>query len=102
MTTTGTNKPSAAVDTSNVIPFPGARAAHKQPEKTESQTFSLPLRKALCRIKDIVLRFAHRPNRAGAQRKRGSSSASAAHHPQHHYAPVLDHRGRAIRERMSA
>ena len=46
------NKPSAAVDTSNVVPFPGARVAHKQPEKTESRTFSLRLRAALCRIRD--------------------------------------------------
>ena len=96
------NKPSAAVDTSNVVPFPGARVAHKQPEKTESRTFSLRLRAALCRIRDIVLRFAHRPNTAGVQRNCGSSGALAAHHPQHQHAPVLDHRGRAIRERISA
>ena len=41
------NKPSAAVDTSNVIPFPDRCAAHKHPEITESQTFSWPLRQAV-------------------------------------------------------
>ena len=103
MTTTDTNEPSPAVDTGNVIPFPDARAVHKNPEKTGSQTLSLPLRKALRGlIEDLVLRFARRPNTADVQRKRGSSSALAAYHPQHHHAPVLDHRGRAIRERMSA
>ncbi len=103
MTTIDTNnKPSAAVDTGNIIPFPGRRTTHEQPEKTESPTFSLPLRKALHRIEDMVLRFARRPNTAGVQHKRASSSALAAHHPQHRHAPVLDHRGRAIRERMSA
>ena len=96
------NKPSAAVDTSNVIPFPDRRAAHKQPEKPASWTFSLPLRQAVRKVKDAVLRFVRRANTVGKQRKRGSSSASAEHYPQHHNAPVLDHSGRAIRERMSA
>lgn len=102
MTTTDSNKPSGAVDTSNVIPFPDTRAAHKQPEKTESPTFSLPLRQALRRVKDIVLRLARHPNTAGVQPIRRSTSALAAHYPQRHDAQVLDHRRRAIRKRMSA
>ena len=96
------NKPSAAVDTSNIIPFPDRRAAHKQPENAESRTSSLPFRQALRRVNNMVLRLVRRPNTGGVQRKRGSNSALAAHYPQHHHAPVLDHRGRAIRERMSA
>ena len=96
------NKPSAAVDTTNVIPFPDRRAAHKQPEKTESRTFSLPLRQAVRKVKDAVLRLARRASTVRAQRKRGSKTAVAAHYAQHHQAPVQDHGDRAIRERLSA
>lgn len=102
MTTTEANKPSAAVDTSNVIPFPDRRTAHKQSEKTESRTVGLRLRQALRRVKAAVLRVARRANSVGAQRKRGSTTAAAAQYLQHHQAPVQDQRGRAIRERMSA
>ena len=102
MTTTDTNKPSANVEASNVIPFPDTRTARKQPEKIESRSCTLPLRQALRRVKDIVLCIARRPNRACVHRERGSTSALAAQHAKRHQTPVLDHRGRAIRERMSA
>ena len=96
------NKPSAAVDTSNVIPFPDRRAAHRQPENAESRGLILPLRQAVRKVKEAVLRFVRRANTVGMQRERESSSASAEHYPQHHNAPVLGRRGRAIRERISA
>ena len=35
MTTINTNKPSANVAASNVIPFPDTRTVHKQPEKKD-------------------------------------------------------------------
>jgi hypothetical protein len=95
------NKPSAAVDTSNVIPFPNRCAAHKQPEITEPQTFSRPLRRAVHKAKDALLHLVRSADRVRAQRTSGSVVA-APHHPEHHQAPVLDHRGRAIRERVSA
>ena len=95
------NKASAAIDTSNVIPFPDRCAAHKQPEITKSQTFSRPLRQAVDKARDAVLHLIRSADRVRAQRTRGSVAA-APHHPEHHKAPVLDHRGRAIRERVSA
>ena len=102
MTTINTNKPSANVAASNVIPFPDTRTARKQPEKIVSCSCALLLRQALRPVKHIVLCLARHPNRAGVHRKRGPTSALAAQHARRPQTPVLDHRGRAIRERMSA
>ena len=96
------NNPSAAIDVSNVTPYPHRCAAHKHPEITESQTFSWPLRQAVHKAKDAVLRLIRGVDRVRAQRTRGSVTAAAPHHLERHQAPVLDHRGRTIRERVSA
>jgi hypothetical protein len=85
----------------NIIPFPDARASRQRPERTKSSVLSLSLRRAARRVKEAMLRFARRANLVGVQRKRRSATVSAARYHQHHHAPVLDHRGRAIRERMS-
>ena len=85
----------------NIIPFPVAPALCRQPANPESRFLSLLRRQAVRKVKEAVLRLARRANLVGVQRKRRSATVSAARYPQHHYAPVLDHRGRAIRERMS-
>ena len=104
MTTTDANKPFAAVDTHNVIPFPDRRASGQQPAavKTGSSGFSLPLRQAVGTAKAALLRFIRTANRAAVQVRSGSTAESAAHRPRRQQAPAQDHRGTAIRKRMSA
>ena len=91
-----------AGDASNIIPFPVARASHQRPERAQSRGLTLPLRQAVRKVKGAVLRFIRSTNRVGAQRKRGSTTAAAAHYPQCYPAPVQDHRGRATRQPISA
>jgi hypothetical protein len=82
-----------AGDASNIIPFPLARASRQRPERAKLRGLSLPLRQAVHKVKEAVLRLA---------RKRGPTTAAAAHYAQQQHAPAQDHRGRTIRERMSA
>lgn len=104
MTTTDANKPFSAVDSGNVIPFPDRRASGQQPTavKTSSSGFSLPLRQAVGKAKVALLRLIRTANKAATQVGRGSTAASAAHRPRRQQAPAQDHRGIAIRKRMSA
>lgn len=104
MTTTDADKPFAAIDASNVIPFPDSRASAQQPAavRTGSSGFSLPLRQAVGTAKAALLRFIRTANRAAVQVRSGSTAASAAHRLRRQQAPAQDHRGIAIRKRMSA
>ncbi len=97
MTTTNTNKRSAAVDTSNVIPFPDRRAARKPPEEIKSRTFSLPLRQVVVKVKDTVARFVRSANPVGVQRER----ASATREPEYGQPTYQNHGGSVVRRRMS-
>ena len=86
----------------NVIPFPEARASHRQPEKAKSRRLSLPLHQTVRKVKDLVLRLIRSANTVGVQRKRGATAASAAQRPEHHQPTPQHHGGSAVRKRMSA
>ena len=89
-------------DACNIIPFPVAPASCRQPAKPESRISSLPLRQAVRKVKDALLRLARRANTVRVQRKRSSATAAAAHDPQHRQPTPQGYGDSAVRRRMSA